>query len=935
MVPANVPTLLLMPISGTSPVTRVPLTKDSITIGRDAGNDIVLGDAAVSRRHLNITKRGTVWHVSCLSGAGLLFVNGRQLDEMDLQTGDQLVVGGTVLRIEVPEGSFDGPSPGSGHLPTLRATQPYPQLLIVYPGGSFTAPLRDATITIGRAPDSSIVVPSALISAHHAVLRRGADGTYTVEDLGSRNGLYVHGAQVQAHTLAPGDVLTVGNRSQGAFVTLTYVAPLGFANATPLHVPSGEIVTIGRDPASTHRLASALVSWHHARLRRDATGTLVLEDLGSTNGTFVNYARLRQPHLVHVEDRVHFGPYQFLFDGTQLVPTTQPTGTRVDAHDLVRAAHGGQTVLLDHVTVSVLPGEFVTIVGGNGAGKSTLMKALAGIQPAQQGRVLFDGIDSYRHYDMLRGRIGYVPQADIVHSALTVERALYYAARLRLASDIRDNEIEQRIQAVLDVVDLSSHQHKVIASLSGGERKRVSFAVELLAEPPILFLDEPNAALDPNHRRELLHTIRTLTARGHTIVMVTHFLEDIDACDRVAVMGRGGRLCYFGPPDAAPSFFQVGSLADIYSQVEEGYSASAWSQRFAQSAVYAREVGARIAEAKRQSPSIPTMPGARKGWTAPAGSQRQSSGAQFSLLAQRYVEVLAHDRLNVAILLLQAPLIGLVLYMVSKAGVFTSSDGPIEAQKVLFFLAIVAIWFGTSNAVREISKEGEIYQRERLAGLGVVPYVLSKVGILSLLCAVQTFILLVIVTGKTGLPPRGSGLFFSSQVEMYLGMTLAGLAGLALGLCVSAFASNPDKAVSAVPLVLLPQILLAGIIFPVSGAVQPLASVTISRWAVQALGTSADLDHLYYAELNAQSPPSSTTGVPPKSVGPATGFEPADYNAAPSATNYTPSVAAGASWADASSSRQQHLLATWGVLILLFIGFVTAAGIRQRSKDPN
>lgn len=935
MVPANAPILRIMSISGTSPVAQVPLTKDLVTIGRDAGNDVVLSsDPSVSRRHLTLTKRGAIWYVTCLPGVGLLFVNGRQTDDADIRQGDQLVIGGTVLRVELPDTADEGQSPRSGHPATVLASEPDPQLIITYPAGRFIAPLREVTITLGRAPESGIVVPSPLISAHHAVLHRGPGGTYTIEDVGALNSFSVHGTLTRTHTFEPGDTITIGDRSRGAFVALTYTAPQMLASTAPLDVPPSGMVTIGRDPTSSHCLPNPLVSWHHARLRRDATGAVMLEDRGSTNGTYVNYARISQRQSLRPHDRIHVGPYEFLFNGTQLVPVSQPGGMRVDAYDLVRTVRSGQTVLLDHITVSMLPGEFVTIVGGNGAGKSTLMKALAGIQPAQHGHVLFNGLDSYQHYAVLRGLIGYVPQADIVHSALTIERALYYAARLRLASDLREDEIDGRIEAVLDAVDLGAHRHKVIATLSGGERKRVSLAVELLAEPPLLFLDEPNAALDPNHRRELLHTIRTLTARGHTIVMVTHFLEDIQACDRVAVMGRGGRLCYFGASGAAPSFFQVASFADIYSQVEENSQASAWKQRFEQSDIYAREVRARTAANAQRPPSKPLSPGTRPGRSTGIPTGNRSASSQLGLLTHRYVEVLAHDRTNVAILLLQAPLIGLVLALVSNAGVFTSSDGPFEAQKVLFFLAVVAIWFGTSNAVREISKEGEIYQRERLTGLGVVPYVLSKVTILALLCLVQTLILLVIVSAKTGLPPEGASLYFSSPVELYISVSLAGLAGLALGLCVSAFASNPDKAISAVPLVLLPQILLAGVIFPVSGPVRPIADITISRWAVEALGTTADLNHLYYTQLSEQSVSAQGgVGAHPAS-GATSAFEPSDYDSQPSAANYTPSVAAGASWADALNSRQRHLLLTWTVLVLLFGVFVTLTGIRQRAKDP-
>ena len=408
--------------------------------------------------------------------------------------------------------------------------------------------------------------------------------------------------------------------------------------------------------------------------------------------------------------------------------------------------------------------------------------------------------------------------------------------------------------------------------------------------------------------------------------MVTHFREDFDACDQVAVMGRGGRLCFFGTPAEALAFFQVSRFEDIYSRIEKAEQAETWRIRYQQLPQYLRELQA---HSQQQTITGAELSPAHQGWQAANGGLQTSSAFnQFGLLLDRYARILLRDRVNVAILLLQAPIIGAILAAVSKVGAFTSASGPTDAEKILFFLAIVAIWFGTSNSVREISKEVDIYQRERLAGLHVLPYILSKVGILAMLCLIQTLVLLFIVTARAGLPPSSAGLFFPPLGELYIGIVLAGLAGLGLGLCVSTFASNPDKAVSAVPLVLLPQILLAGVIFPVMGPVQPLADVTISRWAVQALGTSADLNHLYYSEVHAMA------GI--RGAGPvAPNFNPDDFDSNPNPANYTPGVTSDVSWTDAEDSRRQHVLFLWSIEGALCIVFIGIAAARQKAKDPN
>lgn len=934
------PTLIIFPLDGDMPARRVALEAPEVTIGREGDNTIVLADAAVSRRHVTITLGDDdIWRMRRQPTARPLYHNGETRDASPLGDGDQIVIGHTVLHVEL----LAPVETATTSLRTVMAPPPAPRLLVECPGIRFEVPLRQATLTLGRSPGVNIVVPSPVIGSRHATLRRGAGGLYTISAASAINDFLFEGMAERQHAFHDRDALLVGSRESGRYALLTYLAPQTGIQpvAPPPAIENGELI-IGRDPESGLPLRNPTISWRHARLTRRADGSSVIEDLGSRNGTYVNYVALTNPQPLHAGDRVQIGPYAFVFNGVALAPdAATATGLRVDAIGLKRTVGHGATPLLNAVSLTIRPGEFVTIVGGSGAGKTTLLNALAGIQRAQDGQVLLDGVDSYTHYDLFRGRIGYVPQRDIVHKELTVEQALRYVARLRLPPDLRADELNARIDAVLETVEMSPRRTSVIARLSGGEQKRLSLAVELLAEPQILFLDEPNSALDPDLRGELQRTIRTLTARGHTVIMVSHFLEDIEASDRVAVMGRGGSLCYFGPPREATVFFQVAHLKDMYAQTNTAEKATAWRGRYERSPYYTTDLQDRQTQpyskapgqsvAQRATPTTDTPQ-----WTPPARRRALSGWAQFWLLARRYTNILLHDRRRLVILLLQAPVIGAILALVSASHAFTSDQGPIDAQKALFFLAVIAIWFGASNAASEISKEGDIYQRERLAGLGVVPYLLSKVLVLGVLGALQTAMLLGIIILRTGLPPASAGIFTVPAIEIYIGMTLAGLAGLAMGLCVSAIASNPDKATGAIPLVLLPQILLAGIIFQVSGPMGVVADATISRWAVQALGTSADLNHLYYTQQRALAAVATTTGAPaPTSATKNTGYTPDDYDSAPRASHYTSSLATHASWADAVSTRRRQLLRTWSVVALLFLLFLAAAGVALRLKDPH
>src|SRR5207302_1103713 len=223
--------------------------------------------------------------------------------------------------------------------------------------------------------------------------------------------------------------------------------------------------------------------------------------------------------------------------------------------------------LLSNLSFTVPPRKFVALVGGSGAGKSTLMDALNGLRPAQEGKVLYNGQDYYRNLAAFGTQLGYVPQDDIVHRDLTVERALYYAAKMRLPGDFTDAQIKQRINEVLEDVEMTGRRKLLISKLSGGQRKRVSIALELLANPSLFFLDEPTSGLDPGLDRKMMFLLRKLADKGHTIVLVTHATNNINACEYVCFLARGGRLAYYGPPNEAKQFFNKTDFAEIHSSL--------------------------------------------------------------------------------------------------------------------------------------------------------------------------------------------------------------------------------------------------------------------------------------------------------------------------------------------------------------------------------
>ena len=225
--------------------------------------------------------------------------------------------------------------------------------------------------------------------------------------------------------------------------------------------------------------------------------------------------------------------------------------------------------LLDAVSFTLSAGELVAIVGPSGAGKTTLLEAIAGIAPATSGSVRFDGIDMHTHPGTFRNVLGFVPQEDIIHADLSLQRMLRYSARLRLPSSTTGAEVDDAVRDAIDAVGLTGQVDLRVGSLSGGQRKRASIAVELLTDPHVFFLDEPTSGLDPVTSAELIAHLRQLADRSATVVFTTHSVEDLARCDRVVFMTRGGRVGFVGTLDEALQRFGVSSVPELYRRLAD------------------------------------------------------------------------------------------------------------------------------------------------------------------------------------------------------------------------------------------------------------------------------------------------------------------------------------------------------------------------------
>jgi len=505
-------------------------------------------------------------------------------------------------------------------------------------------------------------------------------------------------------------------------------------------------------------------------------------------------------------------------------PGDAGNGIALDVVDVTRELQGGRRLLND-ITLLVSPGELVAIVGGSGTGKTTLLNAMAGVTPPSSGRVLYNGRDLYENLDEFRSSLGYVPQDDIIHKDLPLATTLRYAARLRLSPLVTASEKESAVQKALEVLGLEDRSTLPVKKLSGGQRKRASIGVELLTDPQLFFLDEPTSGLDPATSNELMRLMRGLADMGSTVVLTTHLIQDLRLCDKVIFLARDGHLAFCGPPAVALQYFEASSYDEIYEILARDDGPETWSRRF-----------------RGSEPPVVAPHDVAVASQGPVTNARPGLVGQWLVLTARNFEMLWRSPLTLSILV-GSPLLVIAMFaMLFKAGAFNpDSPSPSAAIMIVFWVAFGAFFFGLTYGLLQICTEFPIFFRERLVNLRILPYVASKVVVLSPLLVVVCVLMLGVLRVFDRLPPLG----FEASAELTVTLVLSAFAALALGLLTSALVSNTEQAMVAMPMLCFPQCLFAGAIVPVpimATAGRAMSALMSNRWSFQGLGYSAGLN---------------------------------------------------------------------------------------------
>ncbi len=608
-------------------------------------------------------------------------------------------------------------------------------------------------------------------------------------------------------------------------------------------------ITLGRAPDNDVVFDSHHVSLHHAVVEQ-VDGKYRIRDLQSANGTSVNGVRTTSADLSD-GDEIRLADQRFFFDRRQITRLVEPKGVAIALTNVTREVKGGKK-LLDDVSLSILPGEFVAIVGGSGAGKTMLMSAMSGLHPATSGRVEYNGRDYYSNLDLYRNVLGYVPQDDIIHTSLPVRRTLYHAARLRLPPDTSHEELNQKVNEAMDELSLQAQADIRVGQLSGGQRKRSSLGVELLTRPRVFYLDEPTSGLDPATETQMMQLMRGLADDGATVLVTTHATKNVMMCDKVVFLARGGHLAFAGSPRRALTYFGAQDFDEIYQRLERDASPAEWAQRFRDSHDFRVMLAQRIEPAADQPSAL--LEGQAGTVAIPPSRHPKHQVHQFAVLTQRSFEMLVRYPANLFALFIQPILITVLLLALFQPGAFTPGEAnPIPAVQTLLVICFAIFFFGISFGLNEICKEFVIFSRERMVNLGVIPYVLSKVAVLGPFLLLAELMILVVLRAANRLPSDG----FSTYGALFLTLALSELAGLAIGLLASSAVPDPDAATRLLPAILLPQALFCGgfVARPSMALVgQWISNLTVMRWSFEATGRNLN--------VNALANPASPLGNP-------------------------------------------------------------------------
>jgi ABC-type multidrug transport system ATPase subunit len=687
----------------------------------------------------------------------------------------------------------------------------------------------EETYVLGRGANSDIVIKNNSVSRSHCRFHFDSNNEWIIEDLSSTHGTQIEDKNITSKVIDKnthgrlGGINGVEFRIQTIKTENSYVThPINTSNKLKEvnqgpRIPLQNRLRIGRDSRNDWTIDDLTVSNFHAEINMVSAGIYEITDLKSINGIYVNGARAKRRKL-NSNDIISIAGVKrrFTLDGLELL-VEQP-GARVKLDNVSYVTRDGM-FLLKGITLNIGPATLTAIVGPSGAGKSTLMDVITQKKPCTFGDCeVADSTVTDGH----PAKIGFVPQADILHTKLTVRQALLFGADLRFPSSTSKKEKEDRVNEVLKLVELEQRADLRIDRLSGGQRKRCSIALELLSKPDLLILDEPTSGLDPGLDLHFMELMRTLTNNGQTIIVVTHAIDNVDVCDNVVLLRSGGTLAYAGPPST------------VFSVLKE----KSWARIFRELSLPA-EVNT-DALASRSSKANP------KEFIA---LSQQGLFMQTWTLIRRYLAVIAADKFYVALLFVLPLVLGLIGYAAGTDSGFEMSVGKSgqslinpQAQMLALILILGCVFVSLSTSIQEIVKDREIRLRESRIGIRTSSYLASKAVVLGIISSLQILLFynFTIAGRSAGTAPL---VFQSSKVEIQVICLLLGFSSMLLGLVMSTFITSQEQGMPTLVLLTMIQVIISGALpIRLDWLINSTGLINPAYWGMNALGASTDLN---------------------------------------------------------------------------------------------
>lgn len=466
--------------------------------------------------------------------------------------------------------------------------------LFAYKNNRFESYNISKTVVVGRKTTSNIVdieLPFEFVSRKHGQFSADENGIYYL-DTNSTNGTYINGTKLfpcRKQYLHDGDIIHIYNNAPtiaDKFVCMIFSTdyPVEFECESVKITHELAEINIGRCGNKKITLNNASVSANHASFFSAQSGWAVV-DHNSTNGVYLNNKKLTQPQYLNFGDCVRIANTHFIFTGDAIAyqkidydQKSKKIKSNVIYNEPLKISIIERSVwqrtkklmLLQDINMTINPGEMVLILGGSGAGKTTFMNAVMGYEKAEGG-VMHGTTDVYEDFESVKYKIGFVPQQDLIRGSDTVYDTLENAAEMKLKAN--RNIRNQRIEEVLKTLGLQRERNFLVSKLSGGQRKRLSIAVEYIANPSLFFLDEPDSGLDGIMAKSLMQNLREIADEGRIVMVISHAPDRAsELFDKVIVLAKSikdncGHLAFFGTVDEAFEFFNVNTLEDVVKRI--------------------------------------------------------------------------------------------------------------------------------------------------------------------------------------------------------------------------------------------------------------------------------------------------------------------------------------------------------------------------------